>query len=151
MPTFMTWLVYMFMSVHRRRRSLVSIMGPTPFAVFALTHGDHTAVCEANFDAPYLVVCGSASRSAVGGVCNTPFLRCLYLEPMDSFSYYLPRLLARSSLSPPLHDVSVFVKWGGPFGVLLALYRRRIPSRRPVTMEDPVSICKYTVVWSFAV
>ena len=123
-------------------------MGPTQFAVFAPARADHDAVCGANVDAPFLVVCGSASRSPVGGVCNIPLLRCLYLEPMDSLSYYLPRSLACSSLCPVLHDSSDFVGWGGSFGVPLAFYRRRIPSRRLVTTEDPVSTCKPLVVWS---
>ena len=147
----MTGRVYMCMSVQRRRRSLVFIMGPTPFAVLALARGDHTAACGANVDAPFLVGCGRASRSAVGGVFDTPSLRCLYLEPMDSLSYYMPRLLARSSLSPSLHDASDFVRLGGSFIVPLAFYRRRIPSRRPVSTEDPVSSCKSPVVWSLAV
>ena len=34
------------------------------------------------------------------------------------------------------------------FRVPLAFYRRRIPSRRPVTMEDHDSTCKSPVVWS---
>ena len=65
----------------------------------------------------------AAHRDLPLPVCDTPGRRCLYLEPMDSLSYFVPRSRARSSLSPALHDASVFVRCGGSLRVLLAFYQ----------------------------